>query len=281
MNGELVMPFVEASDRARLFYAEWGAGRAVVFANGFGLPGDMWNYQRDDLADAGFRCITYDRRGHGRSERPASGYDMNTLADDLGSLIQGLDLTNAVLVGHSMGAAEVIRYLTRHGTARVSGIVLSAPTTPSLLKSDDRPGGLDPESLEASLDLLRRDAGTWLATSISSGPSYWGVNHHVSQLVSDWTRRQLIDTPPSVLIETSRALAYADFGAELRQISVPVLVIHGDADGSSVLELTGRPTAAMIPDARLVVIHDAGHGLYVSEQAQYNAELIKFFASLG
>jgi non-heme chloroperoxidase len=281
MNGELVMPFVEASDRARLFYAEWGAGRAVVFANGFGLPGDMWNYQRDDLADAGFRCITYDRRGHGRSERPASGYDMNTLADDLGSLIQGLDLTNAVLVGHSMGAAEVIRYLTRHGTARVSGIVLSAPTTPSLLKSDDRPGGLDPESLEASLDLLRRDAGTWLATSISSGPSYWGVNHHVSQLVSDWTRRQLIDTPPSVLIETSRALAYADFGAELRQISVPVLVIHGDADGSSVLGLTGRPTAAMIPDARLVVIHDAGHGLYVSEQAQYNAELIKFFASLG
>jgi non-heme chloroperoxidase len=281
MNGELVMPFVEASDRARLFYAEWGAGRAVVFANGFGLPGDMWNYQRDDLADAGFRCITYDRRGHGRSERPASGYDMNTLADDLGSLIQGLDLTNAVLVGHSMGAAEVIRYLTRHGTARVSGIVLSAPTTPSLLKSDDRPGGLDPESLEASLDLLRRDAGTWLATSLSSGPSYWGVNHHVSQLVSDWTRRQLIDTPPSVLIETSRALAYADFGAELRQISVPVLVIHGDADGSSVLELTGRPTAAMIPDARLVVIHDAGHGLYVSEQAQYNAELIKFFASLG
>jgi non-heme chloroperoxidase len=203
MNGELVMPFVEASDHARLFYAEWGAGRAVVFANAFGMPGDMWSYQRDDLADAGFRCITYDRRGHGRSDRPASGYDMDTLADDLASLIQGMDLTDAVLVGHSMGAAEVVRYLTRHGTARVSGIVLSAPTTPSVLKSGHSPGGLDLESLEASWDLLRRDAGVWLAASTSSGPNYWGVDHHVSQLVSDWTMRQVMDTPPSVLIETN------------------------------------------------------------------------------
>jgi non-heme chloroperoxidase len=157
------MPFVQASDRARLFYAEWGAGRPVVFANGNGMPGDMWNYQRDDLAAAGFRCITYDRRGHGRSDRPASDYAMDTLADDLASLIEGTGVAGAVLVGHSVGAAEVVRYLTRHGSARVSGIVLSAPTTPSVLKSGDSPGGLDPESLEASWGLLRRDAGTWLA----------------------------------------------------------------------------------------------------------------------
>jgi len=276
------MPFVEAGDRARLFYAEWGAGKAVVFASGFGMPGDMWNYQRDDLAAAGFRCITYDRRGHGRSDRPASGYDMDTLADDLASLIKGTGLTDAVLVGHSMGAAEVIRYLTRHGTARVSGIVLSAPTTPSVLKSDDSPGGLDPEALEASWDLLRRDAGTWLVTAMGSGPNYWGADHHVSQLVSEWAMRQIIDTPPSVLIETNRAFAYADSAAELAEISVPALVIHGDADGgATALELTGRRTAALIPQARLVVIHNAGHGLYVSEAARYNAELIKFFQSLG
>jgi non-heme chloroperoxidase len=282
LNGELVMPFVEASDRTRLFYAEWGAGRAVVFANGFGMPGDMWNYQRDDLAAAGFRCITYDRRGHGRSDRPASGYDMDTLADDLASLIEGIGVADAVLVGHSMGAAEVVRCLTRHGTARVSGIVLSAPTTPSVLKSDESPGGLDPESLEASWDLLRRDAGTFLAASTSSGPNYWGVDHHVSPLVSEWAMRQIMDTPPSVLIETNRAALYADFTAELPQISVPALVIHGDADGgATALELTGRRTAAMIPQARLVVIHNAGHGLYVSEAGQYNAELIKFFQSLG
>jgi non-heme chloroperoxidase len=276
------MPFVEASDHARLFYAEWGAGRPVVFANGNGMPGDMWNYQRDDLAAAGFRCITYDRRGHGRSDRPASGYDMDTLADDLASLIRGIDLTDAVLVGHSMGAAEVVRYLTRHGTARVSGIVLSAPATPSVLKSGDSPGGLDPESLQASWDLLRRDAGAWLGALASSGPNYWGVDHHVSQLTSEWTMRQIMDTPPSVLIETQRAVFYADFSAELPQVSVPALVIHGDADGGgTALEHTGRPTAAMIPQARLVVIPNAGHGLYVSEAAQYNAELIKFFNSLG
>jgi non-heme chloroperoxidase len=276
------MPFVEACDRTRLFYAEWGAGRAVIFANGFGMPGDMWNYQRDDLATAGFRCITYDRRGHGRSDRPASGYDMDTLADDLASLIEGIGRPDAVLVGHSMGAAEVVRYLTRHGSAGVSGIVLSAPTTPSVLRSDDSPGGLDPESLEVSWDLLRRDAGNWLMTSASSGPNYWGVDHHVSQLVSEWTMRQIMDTPPSVLIETNRAFAFADFAAELSDIEIPTLVIHGDADGgATALELTGRRTAAMIPQARLVVIHNAGHGLYVSEAAQYNAELIKFFQSLG
>jgi non-heme chloroperoxidase len=276
------MPFVEASNGARLFYAEWGAGQVVVFASGFGMPGDMWAYQRDDLAAAGFRCITYDRRGHGRSDRPASGYDMDTLADDLASLVEGLDLAGAVLVGHSMGAAEVIRYLTRHGTARVSGIVLSAPTTPSVLRSDDSPGGLDPEALKAGWDLLRRDAGTWLAETTSSGPNYWGVDHHVSPLVSAWTMRQVMDTPPSVLIETNRAFAYADFAAELAEISVPALVIHGDADGgATALELTGRRTAAMIPQARLVVIRNAGHGLYVSEAARYNAELIRFFRSLG
>ncbi len=276
------MPFVEASDHTRLFYAEWGVGKAVVFANGNGMPGDMWNYQRDDLAAAGFRCITYDRRGHGRSDRPASGYDVDTLADDLASLIQGIGLADAMLVGHSMGAAEVVRYLTRHGAARVSGIVLSAPTTPSVLKSDDSPGGLDPESLEASWDLLRRDAGAWLAALTGSGPNYWGAGHHVSQLTSEWTIRQIMDTPPSVLIEIQRAVFYADFSAELPQIDVPALVIHGDADGgATALELTGRRTAAMIPQARLVVIHNAGHGLYVSEAAQYNAELIKFFQSLG
>jgi non-heme chloroperoxidase len=153
----------------------------------------------------------------------------------------------------------VVRYLTRHRTARVAGIVLSAPTTPSVLKSDDSPGGLDPESLEASWDLLRRDAGTWLVTATSSGPNYWGVDHHVSQLTSEWTMRQIMDTPPSVLIETNRAALYADFGTELPMISVPALVIHGDADGgATALELTGRRTAAMIPQARLVVIHNAG-----------------------
>jgi non-heme chloroperoxidase len=275
------VPYVKTLDETRLFYAEWGKGRPVVFSHGYGINGDMWNYQIPDIAAAGYRCVIFDRRGHGRSDRPAVGYEMDVFADDLSSVVDYLDLSDAILVGHSMGGGEIVRYLTRHGSARVAGVVLSAPATPLVLKAEDNPSGIDPESLEASWALLKRDVGAFLAAFTASGPNYWGVDHAVSSLLSSWTIQQFVNTPPAILIATNKAFAYADYRNELREIEVPTLVIHGDADGGGTPLENGRRTAALIPDSRLVVIPGAGHGVYASQAERYNSELLAFLSSLA
>src|SRR5262249_50705667 len=143
-HGGPVMPFVRTQDGTQLFFSDWGhpAGPLVVFAHAWGLSGDMWNAQLPALLEAGVRCVTYDRRGHGRSARPRNGYDLDSLADDLAVLLSHLDASGAVLVGHSLGAAEVVRYLSRHGSGRAAGAVLSAPTMPVLLRGPGNPGGV-------------------------------------------------------------------------------------------------------------------------------------------
>jgi len=266
------MPFVETS-QSSLFYSEWGQGRPALFVHAWGLTGDMWSYQVANLAAEGLRCVTFDRRGHGRSDRPSTGYDLDSLADDVAVVIEALDLDDVLLVGHSMGAAEVVRYLTRHGDARIGGLVLSAPTTPSLVRSESNPGGIPAEALEASASQLAGDVGAWI-DSRSAG--YWGVGYDVSPSLMDWTRRQILDTPVHLLLETSRAFTYADLRAEMARIAVPTLVIQGDADLSAPIEITGHPSAALIPNSQLIVLPGAGHGLYVSEASRYNAELLAF-----
>src|SRR5829696_3175966 len=150
------MPFMQTTDATSLFYSDWGEGKAAVFAHAWALNSDMWAYQLPDLTDAGLRCVTYDRRGHGRSDRPRDGYDYDTFADDLASLIELLDLHEITLIGHSLGCSEIIRYLSRHGDARVERVVLLAPTTPMLRKAVDNPDGLDEGVLAASAAALKR-----------------------------------------------------------------------------------------------------------------------------
>jgi non-heme chloroperoxidase len=273
------MPFVETPDGTRLHVSDWGEITAppLVFAHAWGLNGDMWNAQLPDLLDAGLRCITYDRRGHARSDRPRRGYDLDTLANDLAAILGHLDLSAVLLVGHSMGAAEVVRYLARHGTGRAAGVVLSAPTTPVLLRSADNPDGVDESLFEAGRAAMRDDIGGF----VDAGPAnaYFGTCREVSPVLRDWTRRQIVDTPLPVLLETQRTFSRADLRGELAGLDLPALVIQGSADRSTPLELTGRRTAALVPGSRLVVIDGAGHGLYTSAAARYNAELIGFARS--
>ncbi|MEE4417818.1 alpha/beta fold hydrolase [Streptomyces bugieae] len=275
------MPYFDTTDGTRLFYAEAGPadGRTVVFAHAWAFNSGMWNYQVPAVIAAGMRCVVYDRRGHGRSDVPGQGYHLDRLADDLADLLAHLELRDVVLVGHSMGAAEAVRCLTRGGDERVRGVVLSAPTTPFLLRTDDNPEGpVSAAAAETARTLMRRDIGAFVAAT--SGTEWFGPGYQVSAGLSDWTSRQFVDTPLQVLLSTNTTCINADLRTELTAITVPALVIQGDADRSAPIEQTGRRTHALLPDSELVVIDGAGHGLYMSDPDRYNKEVLAFANAL-
>ena len=266
------MPFIETRDATNLYYSDWGQGKPVLFAHAWALNSDMWAYQMPDLLNAGLRCIAYDRRGHGRSDRPGHGYDYDTFADDLAGVLERLDLRDVTLVGHSVGAGEVVRYVTRHGAERVDRAVLLAPPLPLMRKTADNPDGVEEGLLAASAEALRKDVPQWCA---DNAPPFFGRTP-VSPGLVDWVVRQIIDTPLKVLLDTMVAFGTTDFRAELRSFNVPTLIIHGDLDASAPIEITGRKTAALIPNCHLTVYEGAGHGLYASEHDRLNSEVLAF-----
>jgi non-heme chloroperoxidase len=269
------MPFIVAKDGAELYWREWGAGAPILFLSSLGCGSRMWDYQMAAFADQGFRCIGFDRRGHGRSDEPASGYDFDTFADDVAGLVDHLDLSDLTLIAHSMAGGEAVRYLTRHGGKRVGRLVLIAPTTPMLLKTDDNPNGAPREGFEALWALWRRDYPKWIADNVApffipeTSPAMmrWGAN--------------LLQTSLPVTLACARAMAEADFGAEMRRIEVPALIIHGDRDRSAPIEITGEPSAELIPDCRLLVYPGAPHGLMFTHMDQLNADVLRFMRERG
>ena len=270
------MPFAAAADGTRLHFTDWGepGARPVLLVHGFGSSQTMWNNQVPDLVDAGLRCVTFDRRGHGRSDVPGRGYDLDTLAADIGVVARHLDLRDAVLAGHSLGAAEAVRYLAAHADGRMSALVLSAPSAPALRQGPGNPGGIAPEAFRQARQALRDDAGA--AIQASTTEDFLGPGHTVSALLDSASRLQMADLPLQVLLATFDTNAAVDLRAALAGIAVPALVIQGDADKNNPLELTGRRAAALMPQAKLVILAGAGHGLYRSEARRYTTEIISF-----
>jgi pimeloyl-ACP methyl ester carboxylesterase len=262
---------VTTRDGAELFYRDWGTGRPVVFIASFSLPSDMWAYQMLPLVRAGFRCIAFDRRGHGRSSDPGRGYDYDTLADDIAAVMDTLDLEEATLVGYSMGGAEAVRYLTRHGTARVARLALIASTLPMLAKTPDNPDGFEPAHVEMFQRDLVTDYPRWLAENARpfAGPE-------VSEAMIEWIREMALRTSQFALSACYDTINGGDFRAELATLDVPTLIVQGDDDASNPLELTSRRTAALMPDARLVVYEGAPHGVFLSHAERLNADLQRF-----
>lgn len=269
------MPYIESSDQTSLFVTEWGSGPPVVFTHAWGLRSDQWDYQIPALADAGLRCVLYDRRGHGRSDRPASGYDFDTLADDLAAVIDHFDLRDITLIGHSLGSRELVRYLTRHGDARITRMVLVAPTTPQLRRSAENPDGWDPAVLDANYAAVAANVPQWCASFEAAGP-YFGSSPGSSPGLVDWTIRMIVDTPLRVLLKTLQLNTNVSMAGELQKIQVPTLVLHGDQDASAPIQLTGRKTADLLSDAALRVYPGAGHGLYASDHQAVNADILRF-----
>jgi len=265
------MPFIAASDGTQLYWRDWGQGAPLLFLNSLGCSSQMWDYQMTAFADEGFRCVGFDRRGHGRSDQPTRGYDYDTFADDVAALIDALDLSDVTLIAHSIAGGEAVRYLTRHGSERVARIILLAPTTPMLLKSGDNPNGAPKESFEALWAQWKRDYPKWIADNVApffvpeTSPAMmrWGVN-------------RLLQTSLPIALACARAMVRADFRAEMRRIDAPTLIIHGDRDRSAPIELTGKPSAELIPNCRLLVYPGAPHGLMFTHMDELNADILRF-----
>lgn len=266
---------IATADGVHLFYRDWPGShpqaRVVLFVGGWSMPSNSWGYQMMALQRRGLRCIAFDRRGHGRSSDPGGGYDFDTLAGDIAAVIGALDLREVMLVGHSMGCNEIVRYLTRFGSARVDRISLLGPMTPGVALGPSNPGGVDPALLEQfrSQQLLR-DFPLWIEENIE--PFVPGAN----ATTKAWLAAMALDNSLQALHDCQAAVQGADMAGELRAIGVPVLIVAGDRDVSAPLDLTARRSAALIPDVRLRVIEGAAHGMFVTHVERVNAELLEF-----
>ena len=265
------MPFIAAKDGAELYWREWGAGAPILFLNSLGCAYGMWDSQMAAFADEGFRCIGFDRRGHGRSDQPPHGYDFDTFADDVAALVDNLDLSDLTLIAHSMAGGEVVRYLTRHGRKRVARLVLIAPTTPMLLKTDDNPNGAPRESFEALWAQWAHDYPKWVADNVA--PFFVP---ETSPAMMRWAGGRLQTFSVPIALACARAMVAADFRAEMRRLEVPTPIIHGDRDRSTPVELTGKLSAELIPNCRLLVYPGAPHGLMFTHMEELNADVLAF-----
>jgi non-heme chloroperoxidase len=266
------MPYVTTNDATDLFYRSWGDGPAVVFTHGWALSSELWQPEMLKLAKAGFRCVAYDRRGHGRSDDPGRGYDFDTLADDLATVLDALDLKAATLVGHSMGNGEIARYLTRSGDGRVARVVMVAPALPFALKTPANPEGwTEPAIIEGWRALWATGFAEWLAPAAIAAYGPEASPDRVQQTI-----RVMLQASVQAVIETNVSGVETDFRDELAQISVPVLVLHGDADQSCPLEATGRKVVGLVPDSRLKVYPGAKHTLIGSHVDEIVADIVAF-----
>ncbi|MEV0071218.1 alpha/beta hydrolase [Amycolatopsis sp. NPDC050768] len=272
------MPFFDVGDGTRLSYEDYGAGAPMVFVSSWVLNAGMWEYQVPFFVEQGFRCVLLDRRGHGRSDRPSSGYDADTGADDLAALIEHLDLRGITLVAHSAGGGEAARYLSRHGEERVSRVAFLASTLPYLKLTEDNPEGI-PEALnEATLAQLRKDRPKWFADR-AQGYFATHLGNDVSPALIEHEIRRCLSPSPFATAAMFNSNFHTDFRPDLRHITIPTLVVHGVADQSAPIDVTGRRTRKLVPHAVYREYPTAGHGLYVTHAEQLNADILEFIKS--
>ncbi|HEX6470421.1 MAG TPA: alpha/beta hydrolase [Streptosporangiaceae bacterium] len=278
------MPYVTVSDAERtpvkLYYEDHGSGRPVVLVHGWPLSGRSWERQIPALIDDGYRVITYDRRGFGWSSQPWEGYDYDTLAADLHHLIEHLDLTEAALVGFSMGGGEVARYVGKYGTGRVAHAVLAAAVPPYLYRTADNPeGGIDAATLTGFHDAIRTDRIAFLEEFVTTFFSVRGRTDLVSEPLRRYNVAVAAGASPKGTLDCATAFTKTDFRQDLTAFSIPTMVIHGDSDAVVPFEASGRRTAQAIDGSKLVLVRDAPHGHNVTHAETFNAELLTFLRS--
>lgn len=255
-----------------------GAGRPVVLIHGWPLSAESWKAQVPVLKDAGYRVVAYDRRGFGRSDKPADGYEYDTLADDLAGVIDDLKLQEVTLVGFSMGGGEVARYIARHGEQRLHSVVFASAVPPYLLQTPDNPDG---PLTQAKADEMRQGLENDRAVFFDGFTTdFFSANGALK--VSEKQRQEAIalceQSDQTAALGCMKAFATTDFREDLKKVRVPTLVLHGDSDGTVPYEGSGKRTHAAIAGSEVVVLKDAPHGCNASHAEQFNAALLAFLA---
>jgi non-heme chloroperoxidase len=275
------MTTITTQDSTHIFYKDWGSkdGQPIIFSHGWPLSADAWDAQLVFFADQGFRTIAHDRRSHGRSDQVWENNNMDQYGDDLAELIEQLDLRNVILVGHSTGGGEITRYIGRHGTSRVAKIALIGAVPPLMLKTEANPGGLPIEVFDG----IRK--GTF-----DNRPQFfkdltipfYGYNRDGAvaseALRDDFVRQGMLGGLKGQL-DSIRAFSESDFNDDLKKFDVPTLVLHGDDDQIVPVDASARATVKIIKQAVLKIYEGADHGLTVTHQARFNADLLDFITS--
>jgi non-heme chloroperoxidase len=275
-QGERNMSIITTRDRTHIFYNDWGTGQPVVFSHGWPLCADAFEDQMFFLASRGYRCIAHDRRGHGRSTKPWNGNDMNTYADDLATLVEALDLKNAIHVGHSTGGGEVARYIGRHGTKRVAKAVLIGAVPPLMLRTPANPGGLPIDVFDGiRAGVIADRSQFWKDLSLP----FYGYNRpgaKISEGVREsfWLQGMMAGMPASYFC--IKAFSETDLTEDLRKFDVPTLILHGDDDQIVPIADSAMLSSKIVKGASLKVYEGAPHGMCTTHKQQVNEDLLAF-----
>lgn len=274
------MAYIKTRDGTDLYVKDWGSGRPVVLIHGWPLNADSWDAQALALANAGFRAIAYDRRGFGRSGQPFSGYDYDTLADDLADVMEASGATaNATLVGFSMGGGEVARYMSRHDGRGVASAALISSVVPYMVRTDDNPHGTPREKLQAIGEGIQKDRYGFFQSFFKSFYGVGLIEHPVSQGQVDWAWWASNMAGLKPILACAESFGFTDFRPDLAAFRVPTLVVHGTSDATVPIDASGRAAAAGIAHAQLVEYDGAPHGLTATHSDRFTKDLLTFLGA--
>jgi non-heme chloroperoxidase len=275
-QGETRVNMITTKDGTGIYFKDWGTGRPVVFSHGWPLSADAWDAQMIFLGQHGYRVIAHDRRGHGRSDQPWNGNDMDTYADDLANLIEALNLREATLVGHSTGGREVARYIGRHGSKRIAKAVLIGAVPPIMLKTATNPGGLPMSTFDGIRAGVLGDRSQFFKDLTIPFYGYNKPDAEVSQGVRDSFWLQGMQCSIKGAYDCIKAFSETDFTDDLKKMDVPTLILHGDADQIVPIGTSAMMSAKLVKNATLKVYPGAPHGMCTVDADQVNGDLLAF-----
>ena len=270
------MNYVTTADGSKLYVKDWGSGRPVVLLHGWPLSADSWEDQAMAIAESGYRTIAYDRRGFGRSSQPWSGYDYDTLADDLAAVIEQTGAEDAVIVGFSMGGGEVARYMSRHGGKSVVKAALISSVVPFMLQTGDNPEGTEQSVFDKIAAGIKEDRAKFFAGFFKDFYGVGVISHPVSEqlMLASWT--VAMQASLKATLECAKSFSSTDFRSDLPAFKVPTLIIHGTSDKIVPIDASGRAAAKGIAQSNLIEYEGAPHGLFASEKQRLTIDLLDF-----